>query len=82
MGAAMLFLHYVVKNSNPTTNILGCCIAENRKELIFGMHKMSITEQKAHLNKTLEEWMSHTDITTGERYVQMDDILVIGIKIK
>ena len=51
------------------------------KELILGMHKMNMTEQKAHLDKTIKEWMSHTDPTTGESYKQMDDILVIGIRV-
>ncbi|MES2590358.1 MAG: SpoIIE family protein phosphatase [Bacteroidota bacterium] len=41
--------------------------------LLMDMHKQPIDKQKAILNKTIEEWRGNLD--------QVDDILVIGVKI-
>lgn len=43
------------------------------RELLFEIHKKPIKEQKQILNQTLEEWMGDNE--------QIDDILVIGIKV-
>ncbi len=50
------------------------------KEILLENHKKPLDEQKAALVKFLEEWMDHTD-STGRKYKQVDDILVIGIEI-
>jgi len=44
------------------------------KDLIIEVHKKSLDEQKQILNSTLEEWMG--------QHEQVDDILIMGFKIK
>ncbi len=43
------------------------------KELLTGMSKMTVAEQRNHLEITMQEWMRDTE--------QLDDILVAGIRI-
>ncbi|MFH1320499.1 MAG: SpoIIE family protein phosphatase [Bacteroidota bacterium] len=50
------------------------------KQLFLDIHKMDMIEQGKILEKTIEEWKAHPD-HTGVQFEQMDDILVIGIKI-
>ena len=51
------------------------------KQLFLDMKEMSMAEQKTHLDKTIEEWKVISNPSTGQSYEQMDDILVIGIKV-
>lgn len=48
---------------------------KNLKQLLLSVHEKPMNEQKEILNKTIEDWISAGK--TG----QMDDILVIGVKI-
>jgi serine phosphatase RsbU (regulator of sigma subunit)/ligand-binding sensor domain-containing protein len=50
------------------------------KDLLFENHKKPMDEQKIALNDYLDFWQSFTN-HKGETYKQLDDILVIGIKI-
>jgi serine phosphatase RsbU (regulator of sigma subunit)/CHASE3 domain sensor protein len=48
-------------------------MANHFRDLLLGVHKFPIDKQKEILNKTIEEWRGPLD--------QVDDILVIGVKI-
>jgi serine phosphatase RsbU (regulator of sigma subunit) len=48
-------------------------MANHFRDLLLGVHKYPIEKQKEILNKTIEEWRGPLD--------QVDDILVIGVKI-
>jgi serine phosphatase RsbU (regulator of sigma subunit) len=48
-------------------------MANHFRDLLLGVHKHPIEKQKEILNKTIEEWRGPLD--------QVDDILVIGVKI-
>jgi serine phosphatase RsbU (regulator of sigma subunit) len=48
-------------------------MANHFRDLLLGVHKHPIDKQKEILNKTIEEWRGPLD--------QVDDILVIGVKI-
>ncbi len=50
------------------------------KEILLENHQKPLEEQKKALNDFLEFWMNHLD-KYGKKYKQVDDILVIGIKI-
>ncbi|NJO90287.1 MAG: hypothetical protein HC831_16080 [Chloroflexia bacterium] len=43
-------------------------------------HQLSANQQKKVLNEFLNEWQSFKD-EDGKKYRQLDDILVIGMKI-
>jgi len=45
------------------------------KKLVLTLQDMSMAEQKNMFDATLENWM-------GIKYEQIDDVLVIGVKIK
>jgi serine phosphatase RsbU (regulator of sigma subunit) len=49
-------------------------MANHFRDLLLGVHKHPIDKQKDILNKTIEEWRGPLD--------QVDDILVIGVKIE
>ena len=53
------------------------------RKLLLAIHKQTMKKQKAILKSTIEEWKSHPDpyITDSKSFEQMDDILVIGIRI-
>ncbi|MCH8318833.1 MAG: SpoIIE family protein phosphatase, partial [Bacteroidetes bacterium] len=53
------------------------------KNLLLSIHLKSMQQQKAILKSTIEEWKSHPDpySADGKSFDQMDDILVIGIRI-
>ena len=44
------------------------------RHLLLSIHKQALKEQRDHLEKSIEEWM-------GEVNDQVDDILIIGMKI-
>ena len=48
-------------------------MAKHFRDLLISVHKNPIANQKEILNKTIEEWRGQLD--------QVDDILVIGVKI-
>ncbi len=48
-------------------------MVKNFKNILSNIHTKQVEEQKAILEKTLHEWMAETD--------QVDDILVIGIRV-
>ncbi|MFH2095741.1 MAG: SpoIIE family protein phosphatase, partial [Bacteroidota bacterium] len=50
----------------------------NFKKLLAGMHRETMKEQRAILEKTFEKWRKHE---AGREYEQIDDVLVMGIKI-
>lgn len=50
------------------------------KQLLLDNHTKPASKQKAALDKFLIDWQSHLD-ENGETYHQVDDILVIGMKI-
>lgn len=50
------------------------------KQLLLDNHQKPAHEQKAILEKFLSDWQSHLD-EKGETYKQIDDILVIGMKV-
>jgi serine phosphatase RsbU (regulator of sigma subunit) len=50
------------------------------KNLLFEIHKEPFEKQQEILNQTLEKWQSFSD-KTGRTYEQVDDILIIGIKV-
>ncbi len=50
------------------------------KELILEIQPMSMDDQKTHLDKIIEDWRAQKD-QEGNTQEQLDDILVIGIKI-
>ena len=50
------------------------------KNLLLGIQDRSMEEQKEMLEKTLHDWI-HTPDPDGNPYEQVDDILVIGVRI-
>lgn len=52
----------------------GKFMIKNFKEMLLDIHHKPMQEQKQILNKRIEEWM-------GSNYNQIDDMLVIGVKI-
>ncbi|MFH1320360.1 MAG: two-component regulator propeller domain-containing protein [Bacteroidota bacterium] len=50
------------------------------KQLILDIQPMSMDDQKACLDKTIEDWKAHND-QEGNIYEQLDDILVIGVRV-
>lgn len=56
-------------------------LAKNFKNLLLDIHEEEILEQKILLRDNLHEWMSYID-ENGHKYIQVDDILVMGIKIQ
>jgi len=53
------------------------------KELLLSINKKPMKQQKQILDQTIEEWRSHPDPyePDGKNFEQMDDILIIGIRI-
>jgi len=50
------------------------------RQLLMNIQNKTMEEQKEILGKTMEDWIAGPD-SQGERYPQIDDILVIGIRI-
>ena len=51
------------------------------RQIFVEIQQMNMKEQGEFLDKTIEEWKNHEDPLLGGSYEQMDDILVIGIRI-
>jgi len=50
------------------------------KQLLIDIQDRIMFDQQEILDQTLSEWMGHAD-REGRKYEQVDDILVMGIKI-
>ncbi len=53
---------------------------KNFKNLLLSNYQKTMVEQKAILKKTFTEWISHYK-ANGKQYVQIDDIIIIGIEV-
>lgn len=53
---------------------------KRQKELLMDLYDKPLSEQRAILDKTLEEWMAHPDQPDGYSE-QIDDILLIAVKV-
>ncbi len=51
------------------------------KKIICSIQNKTISEQKQILDNTIEEWKNYIDPYTNDNYLQVDDIIVIGIKL-
>jgi len=51
------------------------------KELLMEIHKDPMEDQNQRLDKEIEDWKAHKEASTGGAYEQMDDILVIGVRV-
>ncbi|MBI5219680.1 MAG: SpoIIE family protein phosphatase [Bacteroidia bacterium] len=51
------------------------------KELVMNIQDNTMSEQKNILNYTLEQWKSYINPENGNPYSQIDDILIIGVRI-
>ncbi|MFH2142322.1 MAG: two-component regulator propeller domain-containing protein [Bacteroidota bacterium] len=51
------------------------------KNLILSMQDKPMPEQKIILDTSIEEWKSHTNPYSGHAFEQIDDIVVVGLKI-
>ncbi len=51
------------------------------KQLLLQIQDKPMTKQKEILCQTFNEWKSHINPLTGANYEQIDDVLIIGIKI-
>ncbi len=54
--------------------------AKRFKNLLFDIHQKPMPEQMDILKQTLNDWQSYKD-NQGRTYEQIDDILVVGIKV-
>jgi serine phosphatase RsbU (regulator of sigma subunit) len=50
------------------------------KDVLLEVHQFDPNDQKQKLNDFIENWIAHTD-SKGEKFHQIDDMLVIGIRI-
>jgi serine phosphatase RsbU (regulator of sigma subunit) len=55
-------------------------LIKNFKQIMLEIHKKPLSEQNQFLSDYLDNWMLHKDYS-GNTYLQVDDILVMGIKI-
>ena len=53
-------------------------MARRLRPLLLAMQGMSMKQQNEHLDKVIETWKNPTD--GGEVFEQIDDILLIGIR--
>ncbi|MBI4648087.1 MAG: tetratricopeptide repeat protein [Bacteroidia bacterium] len=51
------------------------------KQLLLSIQEKSLDEQSLMLTQVIKEWMSHINPITGEHFEQVDDILIIGLRI-
>ena len=50
------------------------------KKLLMELHQLPMNEQKRKLDEVIEDWKAH-DMGDGNTYEQMDDILIIGVRV-
>ena len=53
----------------------------NFKKLLLKNSNLPLSKQKEQLSKTIQKWMSYPDPYTNEKSFQIDDIIVMGIKL-
>ncbi|MBI4648572.1 MAG: SpoIIE family protein phosphatase [Bacteroidia bacterium] len=51
------------------------------KQLLISSAHLTMKEQKDILDKAIEDWIGYKDQYTGQVYNQLDDILIIGVKV-
>ncbi|MBI4645579.1 MAG: SpoIIE family protein phosphatase [Bacteroidia bacterium] len=51
------------------------------KHLLSSIYMKTMEEQKNIIESALDDWMNHTNPDTDNKYLQIDDITVFGIKI-
>jgi serine phosphatase RsbU (regulator of sigma subunit) len=51
------------------------------KALLMEIHQQPMEDQRRRLDEEIEEWKAHTEVSTGGAYEQMDDILLIGVRV-
>ncbi|RLD63376.1 MAG: serine/threonine protein kinase, partial [Bacteroidetes bacterium] len=55
-------------------------MAKRFRSLLLDNHKKPVAEQKASLEIFIDDWQAHVD-EKGETFKQIDDILIIGMKV-
>ena len=50
------------------------------KKLLIDISQLPMNEQKRKLDEAIEDWKAH-DMGDGNTYEQMDDILLIGVRV-
>ncbi|MBL4656898.1 MAG: SpoIIE family protein phosphatase [Flavobacteriales bacterium] len=51
------------------------------KALLMDIHLQPMEDQRRRLDKEIEDWKAHTEESTGGAFEQMDDILIIGVRV-
>ncbi len=51
------------------------------KRILMAMQENTLVEQKEAINKAIEDWKAYINPETNEPYEQIDDIVVIGIRL-
>ena len=51
------------------------------KRILMSMQENTMHEQKEAIDKAIEDWKAYIDPTFNEPYEQIDDIVVIGIRL-
>ncbi len=54
---------------------------KNFQKLLLKNHKLPMKEQRNKLDDVMTRWMSYPDPYTDEKFFQIDDIIVFGIKL-
>ena len=50
------------------------------KALLMELHQLPMNEQSRKLDEVIEDWKAHV-MGDGNTYEQMDDILIIGVRV-
>ncbi|MFH2094843.1 MAG: SpoIIE family protein phosphatase [Bacteroidota bacterium] len=51
------------------------------KTLLMDLQKQKMSEQRQALDKAIEDWKAHPNAFSGEAYEQVDDIVVVGVRV-
>ncbi|MFH2096167.1 MAG: SpoIIE family protein phosphatase, partial [Bacteroidota bacterium] len=51
------------------------------KQLLLNISDNSMSEQRGLLDSAIETWKAHIDETTGKKFEQVDDIVIVGVRI-
>ena len=51
------------------------------KRILMSMQQNTLAEQKEAINKAIEDWKAYINPDTQQPYEQIDDIVVIGIRL-
>ncbi len=55
-------------------------LAKNYRALLMQIYTEPLEKQKSILDKTIDDWMLFEDKFTSQEYEQLDDMLIIGLK--